>query len=174
MIGGQMQLLNNRLYIMDAERCLDLLKKNSFQMVYIDPPYNTRSKKFEYHDFYDDWDNFIYSKLEKTYSLLKQTGVLFIYIDDNKLVELRLICDKIFGRDNFIGMFITRQATRSNAKHINIIHEYIVVYAKLKKKSPKFEINRLEIPFYAEKLLPLMSEIKKIIKNLVVRKLIIY
>lgn len=161
MIGGQMQLLNNRLYIMDAERCLDLLKKNSFQMVYIDPPYNTRSKKFEYHDFYDDWDNFIYSKLEKTYSLLKQTGVLFISIDDNKLVELRLICDKIFGRDNFIGMFITRQATRSNAKHINIIHEYIVVYAKHKKKSPKFEINRLEIPFYAEKLLPLMSEIKK-------------
>lgn len=86
---------------------------------------------------------------------------MFISIDDNQLIELRLICNEIFGKENFLGMFITRQATRSNAKHINTIHEYIVVYAKNKKKAPAFEIKRLDIPFYAERLLPLMAEIKK-------------
>ena len=92
---------------------------------------------------------------------MQETGVLFVSIDDNKLIELRLICNEVFGKDNFLGMFITRQTTRSNAKHINTIHEYIIAYAKNKRKAPAFEIKRLEIPFYADKLLPLMAEIKK-------------
>ena len=151
----------NKLYIMDAEKCLNKLPEKYFQTVYIDPPYNTQSKKFEYHDDYADWDVFIASKIRKTHKVLQETGVLFVSIDDNKLIELRLICNEIFGKDNFLGMFITRQATRSNAKHINTIHEYVVAYAKNKKKAPAFEIKRLDIPFYAEKLLPLMAEIKK-------------
>lgn len=146
---------------MDAEKCLCRLPENTFQTVYIDPPYNTQSKQFEYHDDYEDWDNFITSKIRKTHKVLQETGVLFISIDDNKLIELRLICNEIFGKENFLGMFITRQATRSNAKHINTIHEYIVAYAKNKRKAPAFEVKRLDIPFYAEKLLPLMNEVKK-------------
>lgn len=59
--------------------------------------------------------------------------MLFISIDDNMMVNLRVISDAIFGKNNFLGMFITRQATKSNAKHINTIHEYVVVYAKNKK-----------------------------------------
>lgn len=151
----------NKFYIMDAEKCLGRLPEKYFQTVYIDPPYNTQSRKFEYHDDYPDWDNFITSKICQTHRVLKDTGVLFISIDDNKLIELRMICNKVFGKDNFLGMFITRQATRSNAKHINTIHEYVVAYAKNKKKAPSFEIKRLDIPFYAEKLLPLIAEIKK-------------
>lgn len=146
---------------MDAEDCLNLLPENTFQTVYIDPPYNTQSKQFEYHDHYEDWENFIASKIHKTHKILQETGILFVSIDDNKLIELRLICNEVFGKDNFLGMFITRQATRSNAKHINIIHEYVVAYAKNKRKAPAFEIKRLDIPFYAEKLIPLMNEIKK-------------
>lgn len=151
----------NEFYIMDAEKCLDRLPENHFQTVYIDPPYNTQSKKFEYHDDYPDWDNFIASKIRKTHKVLQETGILFVSIDDNQLIELRLICNEIFGKENFLGMFITRQATRSNAKHINTIHEYVVAYAKNRKKAPAFEIKRLDMPFYAEKLLPLMAEIKK-------------
>ncbi|AUX61087.1 DNA methyltransferase [Simonsiella muelleri] len=151
----------NKLYVMDAEDCLNRLPENTFQTVYIDPPYNTQSKKFEYHDHYDDWEDFITSKIRKTRQVMQETGVLFVSIDDNKLIELRLICNEVFGKDNFLGMFITRQTTRSNAKHINTIHEYIIAYAKNKRKAPAFEIKRLEIPFYADKLLPLMAEIKK-------------
>lgn len=151
----------NKFYIMDAEECLALLSENSIQTVYIDPPYNTQSKKFEYYDNYENWEGFIYSKIQRTHALLKETGVLFVSIDDNKLIELRLICNEIFGKNNFLGMFVTRQATRSNSKHINTIHEYIVAYAKNKQKAPPFEIKRLEIPFYADKLLPLMDEVRK-------------
>ena len=146
---------------MDAEDCLNRLPENTFQTVYIDPPYNTQSKKFEYHDHYDDWEDFITSKIRKTRQVMQETGVLFVSIDDNKLIKLRLICNEVFGKANFLGMFITRQTTRSNAKHINTIHEYIIAYAKNKRKAPAFEIKRLEIPFYADKLLPLMAEIKK-------------
>lgn len=151
----------NKFYIMDADECLSQLPEQHFQTVYIDPPYNTQSKKFEYHDSYPDWDSFIARKIRQTHRVLQETGVLFISIDDNKLIELRLICNEIFGKDNFLGMFITRQATRSNAKHINTIHEYVVAYAKNKRKAPAFEIKRLDIPFYADRLLPLMAEIKK-------------
>ena len=150
----------NSLYIMDAENCLNLLPIDCFQTIYIDPPYNTKSKDFEYLDDYNDWVDFIEPKIKKAYDLLQETGVCFVSIDDNKLIELRVVCNKIFGKENFIGMFITRQATRSNAKHINTIHEYVVVFAKNKKKAPRFEINRLDIAFYSDKLRPLMNEIK--------------
>ena len=161
MIGGVRRLLMNEFYVMDADECLCKLPENHFQTIYIDPPYNTQSQKFEYHDDSADWDNFIYRKIQQAHRVLQETGVLFISIDDNKLVELRLICQGIFGKNNFLGMFITRQATRSNSKHINTIHEYVLAYAKNKKCAPAFEIKRLDMPFYAEKLLPLMVEIKK-------------
>lgn len=162
MIGGQGVLLMNKFYIMDAENCLTMLDKESIQLVYIDPPYNTFSSNFEYQDRLDDWDYFIKNKLIKTLPILKETGVIFISIDDNKLAELLLLCKEIFGKNNFLGIFVTRQATRSNSKHINTIHEYIVAFAKNKNKAPTFEIKRIDIPFYAKKLKPLMQKVKKI------------
>lgn len=161
MIGGQRVLLMNKLYIMDADNCLPMLSANSIQMVYIDPPYNTHSTNFEYHDSLMDWDCFMEKKLKLTLPLLKETGVLFISIDDNKLVELLTLCYRIFDKKNFLGIFITRQATRSNAKHVNTTHEYVVAFAKNKKNCPKFEIKRLSIPFYQKKLNPLINKIKK-------------
>lgn len=162
MIGGREILLMNKFYIMDAENCLTMLDKQSVQLVYIDPPYNTLSSSFEYQDRLDNWELFIKSKLIKTLPVLKETGVIFISIDDNKLAELVLLCKEIFGKNNFLGIFITRQATRSNSKHINTIHEYIVAFAKNKKKAPTFEIKRMAIPFYAKKIKPLMQQVKKI------------
>lgn len=162
MIGGREILLMNKFYIMDAENCLTMLGKQSVQLVYIDPPYNTLSSSFEYQDRLDNWELFIKSKLIKTLPVLKETGVIFISIDDNKLAELVLLCKEIFGKNNFLGIFITRQATRSNSKHINTIHEYIVAFAKNKKKAPTFEIKRMAIPFYAKKIKPLMQQVKKI------------
>lgn len=146
---------------MDSDDALNLIEPNSVQTIYIDPPYNTQSKSFEYFDTHKNWESFILSKIRKSYDILLDTGFVFISIDDNKLIELRYICDQVFSRENFLGMFITRQATRSNAKHLNTIHEYIVVYAKNKKKAPKFEIKRLDIPYYSERLNPIIADIKK-------------
>lgn len=67
------------------------------------------------------------------------------------------ICFKIFGKENYIGLFITKQAVRSNARHINTIHEYVLCFARYKKMLPKFYIKRLENPNEA----PLIEEIIK-------------
>ena len=73
------------------------------------------------------------------------------------------MCDDVFGKENFVGTFITQQAQRSNAKHINIVHEYIACYAKNKKKLNKFVVNRMEIPEEKKMINKLNREIKKII-----------
>lgn len=151
----------NLIYICDADIALDKIEKNSIQMIYIDPPYNTMSNSFEYSDRRDDWDKFISNLLKKANLVLKESGVIFISIDDNKMVELRQICNEIFGKNNFLGMFITRQATRSNSKHINTIHEYVLCYAKNNTFTPKFEILRIKIPLYKDEIEFLDKNIKK-------------
>ena len=68
-------------------------------------------------------------RLVASKKLLKPDGVIFISIDDNEYANLKLICDDVFGKENFVGTFITQQAQRSNAKHINTVHEYIICFA---------------------------------------------
>lgn len=118
-----------------------------FDVIYIDPPYNT-GNKFSYNDSRDtdEWVIMITERLVMAKEILKDDGVIFISIDDSSLYELKLTCDRIFGKSNFIGSFITKQAMRSNSKHINTIHEYIVVYAKNKKKLNPFKIKRINSP----------------------------
>lgn len=157
-IGGKMQY--NQIYSMNAENFLPLIKNNTIKMIYIDPPYNTKSKNFEYNDDIENWDLFIKNLLEQSKHKLSDDGVIFISIDDNKMVDLRIIGDSIFGKKNFLGMFITKQATKSNAKHINIIHEYVVVYAKNKKQCPSFSVKRIDMPNYRQIILSLCQDIK--------------
>ena len=155
----------NNLYIMDARDCLPQLDSNSIKMIYIDPPYNTQSKQFEYHDHHDNWHELIEPLLQQSKRILREDGVIFISIDDNKMVDIRLLGDKVFGANHFLGMFITRQATRSNAKHINTIHEYIIAYAKNKKRCPAFEMKRVNMPQYRDDILRLSREIKTLFQN---------
>lgn len=155
----------NNLYIMDARDCLPQLDSNSIKMIYIDPPYNTQSKQFEYHDHHDNWHELIEPLLQQSKRILREDGVIFISIDDNKMVDIRLLGDKVFGAPHFLGMFITRQATRSNAKHINTIHEYIIAYAKNKKRCPAFEMKRVEMPQYRDDILRLSKEIKSLFQK---------
>lgn len=145
---------------MEASDCLDSIKDNSIKTIYIDPPYNTGSNKFEYYDAHNNWNEMIEISLKKSKLKLKENGIIFISIDDNKMFELKLICDDIFGKENFLGLFITRQATRSNSKHINIIHEYILSYSKNKKKVKEFTVPRIELPMYKSILLQLIKNVK--------------
>lgn len=129
---------------------------NSVKMIYIDPPYNTKSDK-SYSDKIDsnDWAKFMYDRLVSSLKFLKEDGCIFISIDDNEYANLKLVADEVFGKKNFVGTFITLQAQRSNAKHINTVHEYILCYAKNKNKLKKFQVKRMDIP-----------EDKKMIDNL--------
>ena len=145
----------------DFSKYIDKVK-----MIYIDPPYNTHGAK-SYNDksSSSEWGKFMKDRLRVSKDLLKNDGVIFISIDDNEYANLKLICDDVFGKENFVGTFITQQAQRSNAKHINTVHEYILCFAKNKEKLHKFVINRMEIPEDKKMIDKLNREIKKIIEN---------
>lgn len=120
---------------------------NTMSAIYIDPPYNTKTKK-SYNDSQErqKWLKFMEDRLWLGRSYLKDDGVIFISIDDNEYAYLKVLCDKVFGEHNCLGTFITKQSQRSNSKHINTIHEYILTYAKDKKKCPEFKVKRIDTP----------------------------
>ena len=118
----------------------------SYKLIYLDPPYNTCTNK-AYKDKEDSnvWSNQIKERLIALKPYLAENGVLMISIDDNEYATTKILCDDVFGKKNFLGTFITRQATRSNSKHINTIHEYVICFAKNKSKVKPFSIKRIEM-----------------------------
>ncbi|KIM06841.1 MAG: hypothetical protein KU28_07745, partial [Sulfurovum sp. PC08-66] len=91
---------------------LNYTHENKIDVIYIDPPYNTGNKDFIYNDKFVDkedkyrhskWLNFMEKRLNLAHKLLKQEGVIFVSIDDNEAFNLKLLCDKVFGEDNFIA-----------------------------------------------------------------------
>ena len=139
--------------------------KNSVKMIYIDPPYNTKSIK-TYNDNLKtiDWNMFMEPRLSKAKDFLTEDGCIFISIDDNEFANLKIMCDKIFGKENFTGNFITYQALRSNSKHINTVHEYVLCYAKNKKKLNEFKIKRIDNTDEKKIIDSLYRDVKKIIE----------
>jgi adenine-specific DNA-methyltransferase len=132
-----------------------------FDVIYIDPPYNT-GNKFSYNDkrSTNDWIDFITKRFKIAHNVLVEDGVMFISIDDSSLYELKIACDNIFGKSNFLGVFITKQAVRNNSKFINTIHEYIVAYAKEKDHLQEFKIKRLNNPAEAKMIEDITKRIK--------------
>ena len=116
-------------------------------VIYIDPPYNTKTKK-SYNDKQarEEWLSFMMTRLMYARLCLSEEGVIFISIDDNEYAYLKMLCDREFGEKNCLGTFITKQSQRSNSKHINTVHEYILAYAKNKKKCPEFKVKRIDTP----------------------------
>lgn len=116
-------------------------------VIYIDPPYNTKTKK-SYNDkqVREEWLSFMQTRLMFAKWSLTEEGVIFISIDDNEYAYLKMLCDREFGEKNCLGTFITKQSQRSNSKHINTVHEYILAYAKNKKKCPEFKVKRIDTP----------------------------
>jgi adenine-specific DNA-methyltransferase len=81
--------------------------------------------------YHSDWLNMMYPRLKLARNLLKDDGVIFISIDDNEVINLRKICDEIFGEDNFVSqiMVIVKTEGRQYGNFAKT-HEYILVYAK--------------------------------------------
>lgn len=147
--GENSGYLGNKVFVGDNMNILRRLDVNSIDFIYIDPPYNTNNK-FSYNDTNDNWGTDILHRLELAKVVLKQSGIICISIDDNELATLLMICYSVFQKKNYLGTFITRQAQRSNAKYINITHEYVVVFAKDKRYVPQFFIKRMNLPDDAE------------------------
>lgn len=119
---------------------LNFIAKESVDIVYIDPPYNTGHEDFIYNDNYVDkedgfkhskWLSFIKVRLELAKNLLKDNGVIFISIDDNEVFNLKLLCDSIFGEVNFLGCITQNKGNAQNdAKNIQKNNDYLLVYCK--------------------------------------------
>ena len=116
---------------------------NGIKLIYIDPPYNTGKDSFGYNDNFNhsSWLTFMKNRLEVARELLTSDGVIFISIDINEQAYLKVLCDEIFGRINFIGEIIWETATDNNATQISIEHEYVICYAKDKSLQPKWQIK---------------------------------
>lgn len=78
------------------------------------------------------WLAFMLSRLKLARDLLKDDGVIFISIDDNEQANLKILCDEIFGEENFVGDFIrkTKSTTNDAKTGLNYQHEFLLCYAK--------------------------------------------
>jgi adenine-specific DNA-methyltransferase len=78
------------------------------------------------------WLTFMYPRLYVARELLKEDGVIFISIDENEQAQLKLLCDEVFGEENFITHFIwkNKKGGGNDSKYVAIEHESIVMYAK--------------------------------------------
>ena len=123
-------------------KLLEKTHKGKIDIIYIDPPYNTGNKDFVYDDAYIDsldgykhskWLSFMSKRLSVSRKLLSEKGVIFISISDIELYNLKLLCDSIFGEQNFVANLIWTNKEgggSSDSKLFRIKHEYILVYAK--------------------------------------------
>lgn len=124
-------------------KLLEKTHKGKIDVIYIDPPYNTGNKDFIYDDsFVDKTDGYAHSKwlsfMEKRLliarELLSNEGVIFISIDDNEQAQLKLLCDSVFGEENFIAVYKwNKTATApSLSQKVRNKYEYIVCYEKIR------------------------------------------
>lgn len=120
---------------------LNYTHEKKIDVIYIDPPYNTGNKDFIYNDNYVDiedsyrhskWLSFMEKRLRLARNILKDSGVIFISIDDNEVGQLKLLCDEVFGNKNFITKFVWEKTQHFGRQKINSYSncEYILVYAK--------------------------------------------
>lgn len=123
-----------------------LLKRyeGKVKCIYIDPPYNTGSDSFNYNDSFNHstWLTFMKNRLEVSRRLLSDDGSIWINIDDDEAHYLKILCDEIFGRDNFVANIIWKKkySPQNDARYFSDMHDHILLFAKNKEN---FKVNGL-------------------------------
>ncbi|OXA65589.1 hypothetical protein B0A58_16055, partial [Flavobacterium branchiophilum NBRC 15030 = ATCC 35035] len=157
-------LTNAKRYTVDGEKIWDTFKRNSegtitdnliikgnnllalhtlkeefagkVKLIYIDPPYNTGSDSFGYNDNFNHstWLTFMRNRLEAAKKLLSITGSIWISLDDSEAHYCKILCDEIFGENNFLADIIwnsTKSVT--NTALISSAHTHNLVYFNSKE-----------------------------------------
>lgn len=137
---------------------LNFTHREAVDLIYIDPPYNTGNNDFIYNDKFIDkedsfrhskWLSFMEKRLKLAKNLLKKSGVIFISIDDNEQAPLKMLCDEVFGQENFVSTIIWQKkySPQNDAKYFSDMHDFVLVYAKKKNfgsENNGWKINLLE------------------------------
>lgn len=125
--------------------------------IYIDPPYNTGSAFEQYDDGLEHsiWLSLMRDRLEVIYNLLSKDGSLWISLDDTEQAYCKVLCDEIFGRNNFVANVIweKKYSPSNDAKWLSDSHDFILVYAKTKEN-------------WRSNLLPRTEEMNRRYKNI--------
>lgn len=126
---------------LEALTALAYTHEGKIDVIYIDPPYNTGNKDFVYNDSFVDredgyrhskWLSFMNKRLQIAKSLLS-SGVIFISIDDNEQAQLKMLCDEIFGGNNFkSNSIIVNNRGGRDYGGIALQHDYILIYSNNK------------------------------------------
>jgi adenine-specific DNA-methyltransferase len=135
------------------------------KLIYIDPPYNTGKDFVYPDNFQDsirsyleltgqvesgqkitsntetsgrfhtDWLNMMYPRLKLARGLLRDDGLICISIDDNESARLRVLCDEVFGEENFVAAFVwqKRVSPDNDEKHVTSTHDYVLCYMRDKE-----------------------------------------
>ena len=119
-----------------ALKALESKFAGQVKCIYIDPPYNTGSA-FEHYDDnleHSEWLNLMRPRLEILRLLLSDSGSIWISIDDDEGHYLKVLCDEVFGRSNFVSTVIweKKYAPQGNAQWFTDSHDFLLVYAKNK------------------------------------------
>lgn len=130
---------------LEALTALTYTHAGKIDVIYIDPPYNTGNKDFIYNDSFVDsedsfrhskWLSFMNKRLKLAKGLLSDKGVIFISIDDNEHAQLKLLCDEVFGCNNFITNITWQSTAGSNTgNEIVTTTEYVLVYTANRLKA---------------------------------------
>ncbi|RKV72674.1 MAG: site-specific DNA-methyltransferase [Neisseria sp.] len=138
-VRSESAAFDNRLIFGDNLLALKALEQEftgKVKCVFIDPPYNTGSAFTHYDDGLEHsiWLGLMRDRLEIIKRLLSDDGSLWITIDDNEAHYLKVLCDEVFGRGNFIANAIWQKkyAPQNDAKWLSDSHDHILIYAKNK------------------------------------------
>ena len=144
-------LFDNRLIFGDNLLALKAIEQEftgKIKCIFIDPPYNTGSAFSHYDDGVEHslWLSLIRDRLELLRRLLAQDGSLWITIDDNESHYLKILCDEVFGRMNFVANVVweKKYSPQPNAIWLSDSHDHILTYAKDKEAWRPHPLPRTE------------------------------
>src|SRR5208283_3888100 len=134
---SQDDLFDNRLIFGDNLLALKALEQEftgKIKCIFIDPPYNTGSAFEHYDDGIEHllWLSLMRDRLELLGSMLMANGTIWISIDDNECHYLKVLCDEVFGRSNFVANVVwqSKDTPGNNAVSIAQTHNHILVFKK--------------------------------------------
>lgn len=134
--------------------------KNMVKLIYIDVPYNTKNDSFRYNDSFthSTWLTFMKNRLDIAKEFLHEEGAICIQCDDTEHAYLKVLCDELFGRNNFINDIIVKAKSGAGAsgggedKRFKKNIEYILIYAKNK------ELLTISFPAKEKLLMDIINE----------------
>ena len=137
---------DNRLIFGDNLLALKALEQEfsgKIKCEFIDPPYNTGSAFEHYDDGVEHslWLTMLRDRLELLKRLLSDDGAIWITIDDNEAHYLKVLCDEVFGRDNFVANCLWQKvySERMDATGFSTSHDHVLVY----RKSEAFQVKQI-------------------------------